>query len=113
MGDKIIIGMTGPFGSGCSYIAKEILKKKGYKYISLSAILKGEYGKDKNSTRTELQDFGNDLRAKQGADILAKKAYQKISNSKNEKWVVDSIRNTHEIEFLKKGWYVLCDSYMG
>lgn len=102
MGAKVIIGMTGPFGSGCSYIAKEILVKKGYKYISLSAILKKEYGEDKTPTRTELQDFGNELREKQDADILAKKAYEEIVKSEDEKWVVDSIRNTHEIEFLKK-----------
>lgn len=102
MGGKIIIGMTGPFGSGCSYIAKEILMKKGYKYISLSAILKKEYGEDKTPARTELQDFGNKLRKEQGADILAKKAYEEIVKSKDEKWIVDSIRNTHEIEFLKK-----------
>lgn len=102
MGGKIILGMTGPFGSGCSYIAKEILAKKGYKYISLSTILKKEYGEDKTPTRTELQDFGNKLRAEQGADILARKAYEEITKSEDEKWIVDSIRNTHEIEFLKR-----------
>lgn len=102
VGGKIIVGMTGPFGSGCSYIAKEILMKKGYKYISLSSILKKEYVKDKNPARTELQDFGNKLRKDHGADILAKKAYQEIVKSEDEKWIVDSIRNTHEIEFLKK-----------
>lgn len=102
MGGKIILGMTGPFGSGCSYIAKEILAKKGYKYISLSTILKKEYGEDKTPTRTELQDFGNKLRAEQGADILARKAYEEITKSADEKWIVDSIRNTHEIEFLKR-----------
>lgn len=102
MGGKIILGMTGPFGSGCSYIAKEILAKKGYKYISLSTILKKEYGEDETPTRTELQDFGNKLRAEQGADILARKAYEEITKSADEKWIVDSIRNTHEIEFLKR-----------
>lgn len=102
MDGKIIIGMTGPFGSGCSYIANDILAKKGYKYISLSTILKKEYGEDKSPTRTELQDFGNKLRKEHGADILARKAYQEIANSEDEKWVVDSIRNTHEIDFLKK-----------
>lgn len=102
MSSKIIIGMTGPFGSGCSYIAKEILMKKGYSYISLSAILKKEYGEGREPTRSELQDFGNKLRAEQGADILAKKAYEEIIKSKDERWIVDSIRNTHEIDFLRK-----------
>lgn len=102
IGSKTIIGMTGPFGSGCSYIANEIIVKEGYKYISLSAILRSEYGEGKSPTRTELQDFGNKLREEHGADILARKAYEEISKSEDEKWVVDSIRNTHEIEFLRK-----------
>lgn len=102
MGSKIIIGMTGPFGSGCSYIAKEILEKKGYKYISLSEILKKEYIGSASPTRTELQNFGNKIREDQGSDILARKAYEEIDKSEDEKWIVDSIRNTHEIEFLKK-----------
>lgn len=102
IGSKTIIGMTGPFGSGCSYIANEILVKEGYKYISLSEILRSEYGEDKSPTRTELQDFGNKLREENGADVLARKAYNEISKSKDEKWIVDSIRNTHEIEFLRK-----------
>lgn len=102
IGSKIIIGMTGPFGSGCSYIANEILTKKGYKYISLSTILKREYGEDKSYTRNELQNFGNELREKYGADILAKKAYEEIAESADEKWIVDSIRNTHEIEYFRK-----------
>lgn len=102
MSNKIIIGMTGPFGSGCSYIAKEILEKKGYKYISLSQILKESLGTSMSATRSELQDFGNELRKKQGADILARNAYELISKSNHEKWVIDSIRNTHEITFLRE-----------
>lgn len=102
MGNKIIIGMTGPFGSGCTYIAKQILEHKGYKYISLSQLLKDELEEGAPNDRTNLQDFGNAMREKYGPDVLAKKAYEIISKSENEKWVVDSIRNTHEIEFLKK-----------
>lgn len=102
MDNKIIIGMTGPFGSGCTYIAKEILKNMGYEYISLSTILKDEVRADITTTRTELQDFGNKLREEQGADILARKAYERIRESDNKKWVIDSIRNTHEIKFLRE-----------
>ncbi len=102
MGNKIIIGMTGPFGSGCTYIAKSILEKMGYKYISLSDILRDEFKQGESPSRTELQDYGNKVRRDCGADFLAKKAYEKIEESTEEKWVIDSIRNTHEITYLRE-----------
>lgn len=58
--------------------------------------------KGTSATRSELQDYGNELRDKHGSDILARKAYEIISKSDNEKWVIDSIRNTHEIAFLRE-----------
>lgn len=98
--DKIIIGMTGPFGSGCSYIAKNILAKLGYEYVSLSKILKDEIN-DENLSRSDMQDRGNALRSEKGAGYLAEQAIRFIANSDKNKFVVDSIRNTHEIQKLK------------
>ena len=99
--EKIIIGLTGPFGSGCSYVA-EILKTKGYEYISLSDILRKQCDPDNKRTRTELQDEGNKYREARGAGILASHAIEKIESSTCEKFVVDSIRNTHEVDEFKK-----------
>ena len=99
--EKIIVGLTGPFGSGCSYVAKNILCSDEYEYISLSDILKEEIG-DAEYTRSDLQDKGNQLREQKGADFLAQKAIEKINSSDSTKFVIDSIRNTHEIEKLKK-----------
>lgn len=31
-----IIGLTGSFGSGCTYIAEKVLSSKGYEHLSLS-----------------------------------------------------------------------------
>ena len=101
MSNKIVIGLTGPFGSGCSYIAHSFFEASGYRYLSLSDILR-EQDSESTRSRTEMQDFGNKLRENYGADILAKKAYEIINNGVEKKWVVDSIRNTHEIEYLKK-----------
>ena len=101
MDNKIIIGMTGPFGSGCSYIAKNILMNKGYQYISLSDILRDMLDDGASGSRTDLQTFGNNIRKEYGPDILSKKAYEIINASNERKWIVDSIRNTHEIEFLR------------
>lgn len=100
--DKIIIGMTGPFGSGCSYIAHNILEKMGYHYLSLSQLLREACSDKSVHERSGLQDQGNELRSQQGPDVLARKAYDIICKSTDKKWVIDSIRNTHEIEFLKK-----------
>ncbi len=99
--EKIIVGLTGPFGSGCSYVAKNILCSDEYEYISLSDILKEEIG-SAEYTRSDLQDKGNQLREQKGADFLAQKAIEKINSSNSTKFVIDSIRNTHEIEKLKK-----------
>lgn len=99
--EKIIIGLTGPFGSGCSYVAKEILEQNGYEYISLSEILKNNL-KNKNLERSALQDEGNALREKNGAGWLATQAIEKIQKTKKKKYVIDSIRNTHEVEAFKK-----------
>ena len=76
--EKIIVGLTGPFGSGCSYVAKNILCSDEYEYISLSDILKEEIG-DAEYTRSDLQDKGNQLREQKGADFLAQKAIEKIN----------------------------------
>jgi len=100
--NKIIIGMTGPFGSGCTYIAKSFLEAEGYRYLSLSDILRNEFSQTKLLSRTSMQDFGNQLRERDGANILAKKACKIIAEADDEKWVIDSIRNTHEIELFKQ-----------
>ena len=103
MAGKIVLGMTGPFGSGCTYVAKKILSKEGYEYISLSDILRKEIG-EPSKTRTELQDAGNLLRQQRGNDYLAQQAISIINQSEKEKFVVDSIRNTHEIESLQNAF---------
>lgn len=101
MKEKIIIGMTGPFGSGCTYISKKIMEGLGYSYISLSEILKECNGVGQGLSRTELQDYGNKVREKNGPEYLAMKAIEKINIMGASKVVIDSIRNTHEIEALK------------
>lgn len=101
MSTKTVIGMTGPFGSGCTYISKHILIKLGYEYISLSEILRETSAKH-DSPRTELQDVGNEIREQHGSDFLAKEAIKKIEESDKEKFVVDSIRNTREIDALRR-----------
>ena len=101
MTGKKIIGLTGPFGSGCSYIAEKIISANGYQIISLSDILRESIDDNKYS-RSDLQDKGNEIRSRYGASYLADKAIEKINSLEGDKFVVDSIRNTHEIESFKK-----------
>lgn len=106
----MIIGLVGPFGSGCTYVAKTILEEEyGYEYISLSDILRDEYQKRNEGNkgaipRKILQDFGDLLRKENESDYLAKKAAERMGEgieADSKKFVIDSIRNPAEVEFLK------------
>lgn len=101
---KTIIGLTGSFGSGCSFIAKDFIAKEGYKYISLSSILREVYEEEHKCrislSRHQMQDYGNYIRKEKGIDYFAKRAIEKIETEDGEKWIVDSIRNPNEVRYL-------------
>lgn len=104
-----IIGLVGPFGSGCSYVGHIILENDlGYYYISLSKILREEYKKvhpeeTGEIKRSALQDFGDDLRESKGNDYLSKVAYEEYTSLKDEHKdiAIDSIRNPDEVNYFK------------
>lgn len=103
-----IIGLVGPFGSGCSYVAQKIVDNHSYKLLSLSQVLRDEFHKKhphkKTPTRKELQDFGNSLRDNNGTDYLARKVSEKIEQDPGNNYVVDSIRNPEEINYFRKNF---------
>lgn len=96
----IVLGLTGSFGSGCTYIAEEFIIQRGYEYISLAECLrisyKEETGSECNLTRQEMQDYGTWTRENKGSDYLANKVIELIQASGKDKWVIDSIRNPNE-----------------
>lgn len=104
--DKIIIGLTGSFGSGCSTVSS-ILNSLDFQVISLSKFLKDEALKcnsgfnsiPRKEKRKILQDIGNKFRLKD-AGILIKKALKSVDNDKDI--VIESIKNPGEIQELKK-----------
>jgi len=106
----IIIGLTGKAGAGKDTVA-DYLKRKNFKYYSLSDILRQECevrGIEKN--RDNLIMIGNELRNKYGPSILARKIVEKIEEQKVNQAVIVSIRNPKEVEeFQKKKKFILID----
>jgi dephospho-CoA kinase len=110
-----IIGLTGFFGSGCTYIGKEFIVDMGYEYLSLSTILKKDFMVDHSHepSRQELEDYGNKKREEEDSDILANEIIKIIKDKNFDKCIVDSIRNPHEIEYLKDSFseFYLCSVF--
>lgn len=100
---RVVIGVTGFIGAGKDTFANYLVKKKGFVHYSLSDILREEARKKSiDITRENLQRFANELRAKFGNNILARKVVEKIMKEKQKKnYVITSIRNKAEIETLK------------
>ncbi len=108
-----IIGLTGSFGSGCSYIAEHIIKdKEGYHWRSLSRdvlrpLFRKKTGKDPDDCpKRELQEFGDKIREQEGhgyfAEKIAKIIVENPQKDGNGKWVIDSIRNPAEVRAFRK-----------
>ena len=109
---RLIIALTGAFGSGCSYAGKFIAKKLSLHYISISQdILEKKAGiKGKNITnivrREKLQKIGDklrleDIRNNRSGGILIQEAL-KLAKENGEGAIIDSIKNVCEIEELRK-----------
>ena len=81
--DQLILGLTGSFGSGTSYI-KSILKERfGFEGFSLSREVfdyAEKQGRDRRN-RAELQAIGNELRKSNGNDYLARKALERAAET--------------------------------
>ena len=110
--NALIIGFTGPVYSGCSRIAEILSTEKSFekykfKSYSLSKTLREKFVEkyqrqpDENN-RSELQDFGNELRKIDKA-ILVKETVKKIENDGvTNNIIIDSIRNIYEVYELRK-----------
>jgi dephospho-CoA kinase len=94
------VGVTGFNAAGKGEVT-EYLKRKGFKSISLSDILRIE-AKNQNlePTRENLTQLGKTMRQQLHPGFLAEKALFHIDQ--NEKHVIDSIRHPYEIKILKQ-----------
>lgn len=105
-----IIGLTGSFGSGCTYIAENILRDKAkYHFLSLSRdilrpMFRKKTGRDPDKApRHALQAFGDKIRKTKGDAYFVEEAARRIQKEKpGYIWVIDSIRNPAEIRVLRR-----------
>jgi dephospho-CoA kinase len=99
---KLCIGLTGRMASGKGE-AVRILSGYGFKYVSLSDIVRGEAAKvDPAVSRSRMQDIGNRLRVEGGAGVLGRMVRERIQAAAEARWVIDGIRNPSEVRELKK-----------
>jgi len=105
----VIIGLTGRIASGKGEVA-EFLKKKGFKYYTISQKIRETAAIIKLPIKREsLQDLGNLVRKHEGAGAWIKRIIaENLNDIKNRDYLIDGIRNPGEIEELKKtGNFVL------
>lgn len=89
-------------GSGKTTVLN-VLEKLGYKYVTLSDMVREEARKlGVKEERENLMNVGQSLRRKYGAGVLAFRALEKVKSAGGDKWVIDGIRNPAEIEELRK-----------
>jgi dephospho-CoA kinase len=107
----IVIGLTGPVGSGVSTVAKIIeshIEPRNFIVASLAAPIKEEFCKKyrrtiegvnkKKDRRKRLQDIG-DAGRKKSSDYWIKKA---ITSKAKDGLVITGIRNYQELQVLRK-----------
>lgn len=106
----IIIGFTGPIGSGCSYFAEYLpLIAPKYKYYRLSDLISEELEKEVKADFTveDKQNKGNEIRFTKGANALIGMLFDKIDEETKRKRtkvtavIVDGIKNSAEVKILK------------
>ncbi len=99
---KTVIGVVGQIGSGKD-TAIGFLKKQGFSDFSLSDQIRVELKKQGrlDFTRKEIQDLGDQMRAKHGDDYWARQAWEQAMASGQDKLVISGIRHPAEVEFVK------------
>ncbi len=99
----MILGLTGTFAAGKGSVS-EYLIGKGFQYYSLSDELRLLLRqKAIMPTRDNLIKAGNHLRAKKGTGFLAELVIKRLRGAPSvTSSIVDSIRNTGEIEALRQ-----------
>ena len=97
----MIIGLTGTIASGKSLVA-DLLKDKGFSYLSLSDEVRTILTYNQTpSNESNLHDWEQSLKEKNGFDFLAKRIVEKIRLMDCGNIIIDNIKNSTEAEYLK------------
>ncbi len=99
---KLVMGITGTNGAGKGTVVDYLIKKKGFKHFSASGLITEELiKKNRPVNRDNMILMGNELRAKNGANYLARELLRRASKEKANS-IIESIRTPGEVEELKK-----------
>lgn len=107
--DRLVVGLTGSFGSGCSTL-KESLSKLGFETFSLSKYVKNEWVKRnkkpiEQAPRKALQNIGDQMRKNSGKnEYLAERAAKEASKraKRDRSLLFDNIRNIGEVHYFRR-----------
>lgn len=112
-----VIGLSGPFGAGCSTMAR-MLQEHGYRLIKASKYIMEWAGENdigfaipsesSAERRRALQVAGDILRMREGSDAIARYALRRVEEEKRASddpeglsFAIDCLKNRAEIEFLR------------
>ncbi len=99
----IVLGITGPIGSGKDAVSDYLQENHGFKTFSCGDVIRRIADEeDVEPNRENLQIIGKKYRRKRGEGFLAGKAADIIKESKTEKIAVSGLRNPEEIERLRE-----------
>lgn len=98
--NTFVIGLTGPFGSGCTTAAHMLAEgEPAFTKLKLSGLLR-ELGGD--GSRGDLQDLGNEIRQSEGNEALVVRGLASVlEDEPPERVVIDGIRNLGEVRWLQ------------
>src|SRR5579859_6718910 len=102
----IVIGLTGPFGSGSTTAASILKERLHFKDSLLSSFIQKawrEQHPNEEPKRSDLQNHGDSMRKEKGPGILAQLALNDLKSNTEvyERIVFDGLRNVAEIEYLR------------
>jgi len=104
MENKVLIGLTGSFGSGCSTLRKVLEEYYDFVSYKLSEEVREEAKKENidESNRENLQNLGNSLRKEKGTNYLALRALEKAKQANGNRIIFHGIRNFGEVKEFRK-----------
>jgi dephospho-CoA kinase len=100
--ESTVIGLVGMPGSGKS-VAAEVARKLGFTVLVMGDVVREELVKrGLKATPATLGRVMVELRAEEGAAVVAKKTIAKMMRVKSQRLIVDGVRSLAEVEEFKQ-----------